>query len=274
MPSSECLETLLMDKEDGVVEGCGELHGGDEDEEVPLMLHKALIADLSAHVPSQSSGHLLPQNSSAPPLPQGPRICSDDYVLYNDCWVHKQTVCRLVVNKDFVSKSPNHLKCVHEGFTKVNKQIDMSAGRITDCDLFLVGDIFLTILCSGHTLSIGALRTTAKISGQLLTIITNHPSPDTPLVFLWDGGYVTSCLVIQGSSQSTERVIVITVPGSLIEPINPEPTFFRLHNDINTDAFFQVNGGQSTWEIPWDVLQGACDLLRAKAVDIQSPLSQ
>lgn len=240
-----------------MVEGCEELHGGDEDEEVPLTFHKALIAESSAHVPEPQSSSLLPQNSSVPPLPHGPRICAEDYVLFNDCWVHKQTVCRLVINKDFVSKSLNRLERVRKGFTKVNKQIDMSTGRITDCNLFLVGDIFLTILRTGYTLSIGILRstslslngvshasvnitmmkalcTTAKISGQLLTVIANHPPPDAPLVFLWDGGYVTSRSVIQGSSQSTERVVVVTVPGSLVEPINPKPTFIRLHNDVWT----------------------------------------
>lgn len=116
------------------------------------------------------------------------------------------------------------------------------------------------------------LRTTAKIRGQLLSVIANQPTADSPPVFLWDGEYVTSGSVIQGSSQSMERVIVVTVPGSLVEPINPDPTFIQLHNDVNTDTFSQVNGGQSTWEILWDVLQEAYDLLWAKAVDIQVPL--
>jgi hypothetical protein len=205
-------------------------------------------------------------------------------VLYNDRWVHKQTVCRLVINKDFISKSLNCLECVCEGFTEVNTWINISAGRITDQNLFLVGDIFVTILRTGQTLSIGLLHstsaslngvsrvsvnitvmkvlwTTAKITGQLLSVIVNQPTADSPPVFLWDGGYVTSCSVIQGSSQSTEWVIVVTVPGSLIEPINPDPTFIRLRNDVNTDTFTQVNSSQSTWEILWDVLQGACDLL-------------
>ncbi|KAG2126449.1 hypothetical protein BD769DRAFT_1668461 [Suillus cothurnatus] len=117
-----------------------------------------------------------------------------------------------------------------------------------------------------------ALRTTAKVTGQLLTVIANQPSPDAHPVFLWDGGYVTSHSVIQGSSQSTEQVIVVTVLGSLVEPINPDPMFIRLHNDVNADAFSQVNGSQSTWEISWDVLQEACNLLWAKAVDLKVPL--
>ncbi|KAG2131407.1 uncharacterized protein EDB93DRAFT_1243134 [Suillus bovinus] len=63
------------------------------------------------------------QDSDAlsPSLPHGPRIRPDDYVLYDGRWIHKQTICRLVINKDFVSKSLNRLKHVREGYTKVNK---------------------------------------------------------------------------------------------------------------------------------------------------------
>jgi hypothetical protein len=289
-PPSECLETLLMDRENSVaagcvVEECAELHGDDEDEEAALTFQEALIAESPADVPSsQPPNQLPPQGLLAPVLPLGPGICPNDYVLYNDHWVHKQTLCRLVINKDFVSKSLNRLEHVREGFTKVNKWIDMLAGCITDRNLFLISDIFVTILHTGCTLSIGvlhstfaslngilcasvnttvmkALCTTAKVTGQLLTVIANQPSPDAHPIFLWDGGYVTSHSVIQGFSQSTEWVIVITVLGSLVKPINPDPTFIQLHNDVNANAFSQVNGGQSTWEISWDVLQGACNLL-------------
>ncbi|KAG1796094.1 hypothetical protein EV424DRAFT_1547282 [Suillus variegatus] len=169
----------------------------------------------------------------------------------------------------------------------------MSAGRITDRNLFLIGDIFLTILRSNRTLSIGVLRstavtlngvsrasinitvmkalcTTAKITGQLLTIIPTHSaSPDVAQSCLWDGGYVTARSVIPGTSKLTERVVIVTVPGTLIEPVNPETTFIRLRDDINTDAFSQVSGGQSTWQVSCDALQAACDLLWEKAVKLK-----
>jgi hypothetical protein len=109
-----------------------------------------------------------------------------------------------------------------------------------------------------------ALCTTAKITGQLLTIILTHSaSPDTQYC-LWDGGYVTAHSVIPGTSSLTEHVVIMTVPGTLIEPVNPEATFICLCNDINTDAFSQVSGGQSTWQVSCDTLQAACDLLWAK----------
>lgn len=169
----------------------------------------------------------------------------------------------------------------------------MSAGRITDGNLFLVGDIFVTIIRSGRTVSIGVLRstlitlnnvsrssinitvmkatrTTTKITGQLLTIIPTNPSldsPSKPSQFLWTGGYVKSRSVIQGTSDATERVVIISVPGSLIEPINPEPTFIRLRDDINSNDFTEIKGGQSTWQVPQDALQAACDLLWEKSLE-------
>ncbi|KAG2746852.1 hypothetical protein P692DRAFT_201867506 [Suillus brevipes Sb2] len=171
----------------------------------------------------------------------------------------------------------------------------MSAGRITDQNLFLVGDIFLTILRSGRTLSIGvlrstsaslngisrasiniavmkALRSTAKITGQLLTVIPTDASPDASQYFLWDGGYVTARSIIQGTPDSTERIVIVSVPGALVEPVNPEATFIRFQDNINSDAFTQVNGGQNTWKVPRDALQAACDLLWAKAVEIKVSL--
>ncbi|KAG1864740.1 hypothetical protein DFJ58DRAFT_655715, partial [Suillus subalutaceus] len=272
-----------------------ELQGENDDEEIMLTFQEALVDNSPTDAPPAQSNQPHTLDSLSPPLPQGPGIRPDNYLLYSRRWIHKQTVCCLVVNKDFVSKSLNRLECVHAGYTKVNKRIDMSAGRITKQNLFLVRDIFLTILHSAWTLSIGILhsttatlsgiscssinigmmkasRTTVKITSQLLSIISTRPLPDISQVFLWDGGYITACSVIQGSSQSTERVVVVTVPGSLVEPVNPKPTFIRLCNNINVDEFLQVNGGQSTWQISRDALQAACDLLWAKAVEINLPL--
>ncbi|KAG2124873.1 hypothetical protein DEU56DRAFT_963173 [Suillus clintonianus] len=294
-PCEECETVLSEDGVEGV--GPGESQGENDDEEVMLTFEEALIddSDSPADAPPAQSNQPRTQDSSSPPLPQGPGIRPDDYLLYNGRWIHKQTVCRLIINKDFISKSLNRLEHVRAGYTKVNKCIDMSAGRITNQNLFLVGDIFVTILRSSRTLSIAVLRstaaslcgishssinigvmkasrTTAKITGQLLTIIATHLSADVSQMFLWDGGYVTACSVIQGSSESTERSVVVTIPGSLVEPVNPEPTFIRLRDDINVDDFLQVRGGQSTWQISRDALQAACDLLWAKAVEINVPL--
>jgi hypothetical protein len=76
---------------------------------------------------------------------------------------------------------------------------------------------------------------------------------------------------IPGTTESTERIIV-SVPGFLVEPINPEPTFIRLREDINSDDFLEVQGGQSTWQVSHGSLQAACELLWMKAVEAKVPL--
>ncbi|KAG0695896.1 hypothetical protein DFH29DRAFT_879719 [Suillus ampliporus] len=258
-----------------------------------LTFQEALIDESPTDAPSTQPSIADP---SAPALPQGPGIRPNDYLLYNARWIHKQTICRLIINKDFVSKSLNRLERVRTGYTKVNKLIDMSAGRIMDQNLLLVGDMVLTILRSDHTLSVGvlrstaitlnsvsrasinvgvlkAIRTTAKITGQLLTVIPTSPvSPDVPQSLLWDGGYVTARSVIQGTSKFTECVVIVTVPGALVEPINPEAIFIWLRDDVDSDKFTQVNGGQSTWKISRDAMQAACELLWAKAVELKVSL--
>ncbi|KAG2147917.1 uncharacterized protein EDB93DRAFT_1250419 [Suillus bovinus] len=57
-----------------------------------------------------------------------------------------------------------------------------------------------------------------------------------------------------------------------MEPMNPEPTFIRLRGDVNSDAFSQVNSGQSTWQIPRDAMQAACDLIWAKTTQMKLSL--
>jgi hypothetical protein len=129
-------------------------------EDFMLTFEEALVAE------SLSDAHIthsppLPIDQSAPPLPEGPGIHPDNYLLFKSRWIHKQTICRLVINKNFVLKSLNRLKHVRTGYTKVNKRIDMSGGHITDQNLFIVSDIFISILRSGRTVSIAILCSTS-----------------------------------------------------------------------------------------------------------------
>ncbi|KAG2030716.1 hypothetical protein BDR03DRAFT_986894 [Suillus americanus] len=257
-PCSQYLETSL--DMDAHIPASGEIQvEGHEDDELMLTFEEQLIDESPVNSPLAATHSHVIQDPSAPALPEGPGIQPDDYLLFKGRWIHKQTVCRLIINKDFVSKSLNCLKRVRSGYTKVHRRVDMLAGRITNQNLFLVGDIFLTLLRSGRSLSIGVLcsttlsvnnvshpsinvtvmkssRSTIKITGQLLTIIPAQASPDTTILFLWNGGYVTSRSAIQ-------------------------------------DDFSQVSGGQSTWQIAQDTLQAACDLLWAKATDMNVSLN-
>jgi hypothetical protein len=266
---------------------------GDNKSDKPMLtFEEALTAQSDINLPPPQSVP-IPSGPSAPPIPEGPGIRADNYLLFKGRWIHKQTICQLVINKDFISKSCNRLERVCAGYTKVNKRINMSAGRITDGNLFLVRDTFLMIIRSGWTVSVGVLRSTlissnnvscasinimvmkaacktVKITGQLLTIIPTHLPSDSPLTltqFLWTGGYVKSRSVIPGTSDSTDCVVILTIPSLLVEPINSEPTFIQLREDINSDDFAEIKGGQSTWQIAQDALQAACDLLWEKSLE-------
>ncbi|KAG1718200.1 hypothetical protein EDD22DRAFT_855598 [Suillus occidentalis] len=291
MPS-QVLETMMPDSEAGEIQ-VADMSTEDDDEEPMLTFEEALTTECVSDVPGTPSHH-FPTDPSIPALVQGPGIRADDYLLYKDRWIHKQTICRLVINKEFISKSFNRLERVR-GYTKVNKRIDMCAGRITDQNSFLIGDVFLTILQSARTISIAILRsisvtlndvsrslinttslkachTTAKVTGQLLALMLTVPSPSSPLLFLWNGGYIKSRSAIPGTTESTERVVIVSVPSFLVEPINPEPTYIRLHEDVNSDDFLEIQGGQSMWQVSHGSLQAACEILWMKAVEAKLPL--
>ncbi|KAG2348098.1 hypothetical protein BDR05DRAFT_875905 [Suillus weaverae] len=142
MPS-QVLETMMPDSEAGEIQGA-DMSTEEDDEEPMLTFEEVLTVECVSDVPGTPSHHFL-TDPSIPALVQGPGIRTNDYLLYKDQWIHKQTICRLVINKEFISKSFNRLKHVR-GYTKVNKRIDMCARRITDQNSFLVSDVFLTIL--------------------------------------------------------------------------------------------------------------------------------
>jgi hypothetical protein len=77
----------------------------EDSEELMLTFEEVLTVESTPDAPSTHPPHH--SNSFSPPLPQGPGICPDDYLLYKGRWIHKQTICCLVINKDFVSKSHN-----------------------------------------------------------------------------------------------------------------------------------------------------------------------
>ncbi|KAG1821953.1 uncharacterized protein BJ212DRAFT_1477792 [Suillus subaureus] len=92
------------------------------------------------------------------------------------------------------------------------------------------------------------------------------------LSFLWNGGYIKARSAIPGTTGSTERIVIVSVPSFLVEPINAEPTSIRLREDINNDDFSEIQGGQSTWQVSHGTLQAACELLWMKAVEAKAPL--
>ncbi|KAG1722921.1 uncharacterized protein EDB91DRAFT_1032189, partial [Suillus paluster] len=55
--------------------------------------------------------------------PRGQGIRPEDYLWCEKKWVHKQSVCRVIINTDFTPKSQMRLFRIR-GFTQVNKRFN------------------------------------------------------------------------------------------------------------------------------------------------------
>lgn len=72
---------------------------------------------------------------------------------------------------------------------------------------------------------------------------------------------------IQGTNHHTEKIVEITVPGLLVELVNPDTTCIRFCDDVNSDDFIALNNIGNTWIIAESALTLACDVLWAKACE-------
>ncbi|KAG1863130.1 hypothetical protein F4604DRAFT_2030060 [Suillus subluteus] len=257
------------------------------DEDV-LTLEEALTHDVAFGSPNID--HTIPSTShpDTPVLVSGPGINPDDYLLVHGKYIHKETICRRVLNKYFIAKSLNRQERVYStGFTKVNCQCELPGRSITGGDTFIIGDVFLTIIRINLTVTIALVRSTSiehhsitrhdilasnirtpdvKLTGQILTLIPTH-QPAEQRSWLWTGDYVKTRSEIQGIKQTTEKVVEITVPGLLVELVNPETTCVRMRDDINSDKFFALNNLGNTWIIEELALSLACDTLWRNACE-------
>lgn len=73
-------------------------------DELMLTFEEALTTESMSNTPSTHPPSCR-TDLSAPLLPQGPGIRPDNYLLFQGQWIHKQTICYLNTNKDFISKS-------------------------------------------------------------------------------------------------------------------------------------------------------------------------
>jgi hypothetical protein len=78
------------------------------DEDV-LTLEEALTHDVAFGSPNIDHDPTIPSTShpDTPALISGPGINPDDYLLVHGKYIHKETICRQVLNKHFIVKSLN-----------------------------------------------------------------------------------------------------------------------------------------------------------------------
>ncbi|KAG2338518.1 hypothetical protein BDR05DRAFT_951816, partial [Suillus weaverae] len=257
------------------------------DEDI-LSLEEALTHDLASGNPNINTTILSVSDSNTPTLIIGPGINPDGFLLVDGKYIHKETICRRVLNKFFITKSLNRQERVYStDFTKVNRRHELPGWSNTGGNTFIIGDIFLTIVCSNATLTIALVRSTliehhgitrhdilvanigtpeVKLTGQILTLIPTF-QPAEQRSWLWTGEYVKMKSDIQGINQSTDKIVEIMVPGILVELANPETTCVRMRSNINSDNFFALNNLGNTWIIEEAALSFACNTLWRKACE-------
>ena len=254
-------------------------------------------SDEDHHIPDDSPGLTIedvidtPNNSTAT-SPDS----TDVYLTDKDGKkIHKATAVRLALNKGFIAKSKDRqmraagldlnlskVRC----FTKPeSRSSDMD--RVTHNGTFIQGNLFVTLLRSGKTLSLAVLKCTdileeqthcgnismatirnaeAKItlSGQVLTMklvakqIQDPESESEQRLsewsWIWMGGYCKSKANMRGTNISTEKPIIVKkLSGMLLEPINPDEV--QVAGRLTAEDTREINSAGCTYEIDHLALQ-------------------
>ncbi|KAJ7437523.1 hypothetical protein FB451DRAFT_1416805 [Mycena latifolia] len=223
------------------------------------------------NVPTISFEEVLQSEESEPAiLKLEPRtgVRPDDYLLdATGKFVHKASICRLVLNKEFVAKSKNRgeramglaIKKVR-AFTKPNGA-RMSNGVSITGSSFITGDLFITLIRDAKTVSLGVVRSTEiSVDGtRTPDINVNSIKNDKANVKLT--GQILKLKAVTGRLEDTtqesnlEQTSGDSGPpmpakwtwlwlGHLVEPISPNAV--DVHGRLSTEEMQQVNSTGAT----------------------------
>lgn len=242
------------------------------------------------------------QLESATTPPRGQGIRPADYLWCEKKWVHKQSVCRIIINTNFTPKSQMRLFRVR-GFTQVNKKFNIEAESTAAGDDFIVGNLFLTLIRTPNVVSLALVRSTnisdngtsrtsiksetllsqksnIKLSGEIMVLLpSSFDASETPasppmspsLTWVWNGAYLKTWSPIPGTELKTEQVVTVTVYGHLTECINPR--IVTASQYLSEDQACEVNSRGLSWAVDDDALQAAIELLWKNFVDSKVPIS-
>jgi hypothetical protein len=162
-------------------------------------------------------------------LPSGRGADPNDYLNVEGKWVHKQRICRVVINAEFELKSTERLKRVC-GHTKVNSKMrdDINPEAILGANTFVVGDPFFTLLRTDQTLSLAVIHSTAihedGISrGSILATTIRNPMAQVKL----SGQVLSLTMVPTLNDHLPESESALARPQ---EPADPEVHLFDMED--------------------------------------------
>ncbi|KAI6007521.1 hypothetical protein F5J12DRAFT_892402 [Pisolithus orientalis] len=166
MAVEDSMEILLEEALDGVV--------GDD------------LQDGGDHLGGDAFDESIDQNDDDMPSPnhpsKGPGIHPNDYLWCKKKWACKSTICHVVISPNFTMKSHDCLLHVC-GFSPVNKSNSgMQSGNLLQGDKFVVGDLFVTLICTQAKVMVIALTHCTLISHNhslhgnlnLVTLTSSH----------------------------------------------------------------------------------------------------
>ncbi|KAK7063420.1 hypothetical protein R3P38DRAFT_2492280 [Favolaschia claudopus] len=221
-------------------------------------------------------------------LPQGPGINPHNYVKdEHDKYVHKASICRLVLNKAFVAKSKDRVdrvKGVDLGnvrcYTKVESR-SLKAGGTGSMtgSAFIPGDLFLALVQHGKTVSMAVVKSTSiiqdgrsvrdvvagtignpqaniKLVGQIMHLEAVRTTPDDILdgesmeegwTWLSTGAFLTKTSKMQATGILTTKPVIVTVPGILVELVNP--TVVDARGRLSEQAAKGLNSAGTGWAL-------------------------
>jgi hypothetical protein len=307
-PTSGVAEEPQMDNLDPRSEFIAE-----DDNELALSFEDQLEHNLT-YGPSDSNSDQLEHTpslmlvsdsgSSLPPVPpSGQGVRPHDYLFCKGKWVHKASVCHLLLNHDFSPKLQDQLLRIH-GFTSVYKPVGSTTSTSTSGDSlsFVVSNPFVTLIrINDHTTSLALVRSTSihesgisrndinvktlqenrskvKISGNILLLVPSQSSdlPDlesapSSVTWVWNGGYLKIASAVPGVDVITQKVVEISTLGSLIELVNPSIVEASSHLSVNKST--EVNTSGLTWSLKQDPLDAAIDVIWNRLSGMKMPVS-
>ncbi|KAJ7154444.1 hypothetical protein C8R43DRAFT_885149 [Mycena crocata] len=241
-------------------------------------------------VPTITLEDVLQSEESEPAvlkLEPRPGVRPEDYLLDSaGKFVHKASICRLILNKNFIAKSRNRTeRAMGNAIKNVRTYTKPTGGRpalngsITGSS-FINGDLFITLIRSTAHVSLAVVRCTEifvdgkrmpdvninsiknikaniKLTGQILRLkaVPSRPEDfpaesgdgidDPALTWLWTGLYLMGKSIMKGTKIATDAPHLISVPGHLVEPINP--TAISAHDRLSVEEVHQINSTGTTW---------------------------
>lgn len=187
------------------------------------------------------------------PLPTGPGVIPDDWLFCNGKHVHKQSICRIVINLDFIHKSRNRPERVR-GFIKPNWQPHLNtSAELIGPSTFVQGDHFLTLIRHRDMLSVALVRCTKIIrarSQESKLPVATIVNPEASVVL--EGQIMTMRRVCLSTPLVSATLDYLRPIDHDLDPFSdPSPPLTTPHQE-SSHTSTSIPGNDTPWMWVWD----------------------